>query len=183
MINRGWHSSICDYLFRYLTFAGLDQFLVPLIVILIAIPALRRCGVTCLLAYAIAGIANLEVKQIALRLRPGNLLSTLVAPDEPLYTRSFPSGHTTIAFAVAVAIVLTWPGPHRRLAGGIALVVATGVGVSRIYRGVHWPTDVLGGICLGLLAACLAWLILSRPAMDEPEATPRPSEEPASDLS
>jgi undecaprenyl-diphosphatase len=67
---------------------------------------------------------------------------TLVpAPKDP----SFPSGHTTIAFACAT--VLTYLRPRL----GIPLfLLAASIGFSRIYVGVHYPLDVLGGAVLGV---------------------------------
>ncbi|MFN2616991.1 MAG: phosphatase PAP2 family protein [Thermoleophilaceae bacterium] len=66
---------------------------------------------------------------------------------------SFPSDHATGAFAIAVAIFL-----RDRRAGGLALVMATLVCVSRVAVGTHYPTDVLGGALLGALAALVLWL-------------------------
>ena len=86
-------------------------------------------------------------------------------PDEGW---AFPSGHATqtIAFYGMLAIVLiTWYGPRRRLlfAIGAALVTLV-VGASRLYLGVHWLTDVLGGYALGLTwlaVVVIATLLLS----------------------
>ena len=64
---------------------------------------------------------------------------------------SFPSGHASAAFACAT--VIYWASPR---AGIPAFVLAALVAWSRVYVGVHWPSDVLGGYLLGAL-----WLWLS----------------------
>ena len=68
---------------------------------------------------------------------------------------SYPSGHAGAALlAFSALVVLAWPyATWRRLALAIALLVVAGTGFGRVYLGVHWPTDVLGGY---LLAGC--WL-------------------------
>lgn len=71
---------------------------------------------------------------------------------------SFPSGHTTSSFAIAVTIAMLWPG-NRRFAGVLLISVATLIGISRIYRGVHWPTDVIAGAALGFACGAIVALI------------------------
>jgi len=61
---------------------------------------------------------------------------------------SFPSEHTTIAFAIAMAVFLTY-----KKFGTILLVLAAIVGVSRIYVGIHYPLDILAGALVGLAMA------------------------------
>jgi undecaprenyl-diphosphatase len=78
--------------------------------------------------------------------------------DEAPPTSSFPSGHTAaaIAFYGTVALVVLWHSRRtwlRWLAVVVAVVVPLVVGASRLYRGMHFPTDVLGGLLLGS-----AWL-------------------------
>ena len=72
---------------------------------------------------------------------------------------SFPSGHTTIATTVCLGIVAvfgtSWPKTWRRAAWVLAAVVAAAVGISRIYLGVHWLSDVVGGVCLGVAASAV----------------------------
>ena len=63
---------------------------------------------------------------------------------------SFPSGHTAASFSIATTIALNMP----RLAIFV-FVIAIIVGISRVYLGVHYPTDVAAGIILGTLPALL----------------------------
>jgi undecaprenyl-diphosphatase len=74
---------------------------------------------------------------------------------------SFPSGHTMSAtgFAVALAIVL-WPTRWRRLALVAATVYAVGIGLSRLYLGVHYPSDVVAGWALSIAVVGVTWLAL-----------------------
>jgi membrane-associated phospholipid phosphatase len=83
---------------------------------------------------------------------------------ETLHTVSMPSGHTTTAFAVACAIFLALGARQQRRHWWL-LVLAAGVGLSRIAVGAHWPGDVVVGACLGLLSGLLAqWLLGCIPA-------------------
>jgi undecaprenyl-diphosphatase len=80
------------------------------------------------------------------------------------HSGSFPSGHATIAFACAT--VLAWKVPRLAFP---AFVLAGAIAWSRVYVGVHWPLDVLGGAALGILLATalltlVAALRRSRPA-------------------
>lgn len=79
-------------------------------------------------------------------------------------TFSFPSGHSTSTAAFCTALFLTaYPAltQRGRRALGVALgVLAVTIGFSRIYVGVHWASDVVGGLALGLAIACLVHLVL-----------------------
>jgi undecaprenyl-diphosphatase len=72
---------------------------------------------------------------------------------------SFPSGHTMSAtgFAVALVIVL-WPTRWRRPALAVATVYAVGIGLTRLYLGVHYPSDVVAGWALALAVVGVTWL-------------------------
>lgn len=67
---------------------------------------------------------------------------------------SFPSDHTTGAFAIAFALWF-----HNRLLGGMMLILALLIGISRPFVGHHYPGDVLAGIMVAFIAATVVQLI------------------------
>jgi membrane-associated phospholipid phosphatase len=117
----------------------------------------RRDGAFWVLALGGAALMNLGAKQLFGRIRPDLFAS--IAPET---TYSFPSGHAMQSMAILAALlVLGWRTSWRwaALAAGGLFVAA--VGLSRIYLGVHYPTDVLAGWSLAL-----AWVIGLRAAFE-----------------
>lgn len=68
---------------------------------------------------------------------------------------SFPSDHGTAIFTFALAF-LFW---HRLWSGALLLAVASGIAWSRVYVGVHWPLDMLGGLLVGMLGCLFSQLL------------------------
>jgi membrane-associated phospholipid phosphatase len=95
--------------------------------------------------------------------------------DDAPPTSSFPSGHTAAAvcFYGAVALVLFWRGANamlRALAATLAVLVPLLVGASRLYRGMHFPSDVVGGLVLAVVwLALTTWLLLYREPRYRPD--------------
>jgi undecaprenyl-diphosphatase len=89
---------------------------------------------------------------------------------------AFPSGHATqgAAFFLMLAILLAAALPRPWRGPGAAAAIAVGVlsGLSRIYLGVHWVTDVVGGFALGVAWLAVLLILRRRPAPPEVEAVP-----------
>jgi membrane-associated phospholipid phosphatase len=114
-----------------------------------------------LLTLALASLINTAfLKKAIPRERPSNLPDAL--PQETFFHNSFPSGHTATSFAIAAALFWLTRGTSHRWVGPAALAWAALVGLSRIYRGVHWPTDVLGGALVGIGSAALVAMLLPK---------------------
>ncbi|MEA2974814.1 MAG: undecaprenyl-diphosphatase [Alphaproteobacteria bacterium] len=123
----------------------------------------KRAAAWLMLAAVLGGIAmNSLLKLGFARPRPD-----FVAPAARVFTASFPSGHAAISAItyLTLAALLARTTPSRRLGiyfvtVGIALTLL--VGISRVYLGVHYPTDVLAGWCIGSAWAMGCWALMTR---------------------
>lgn len=117
----------------------------------------RKAGFCVLLAMACGGvITNITLKNLITRTRPFRREDVQAFAEWWQYIgsahagqRSFPSGHTTSAVAAMTALFLTLPKKYSWTAFLFAVLTA----LSRMYLVVHYPTDILGGILAGALAA------------------------------
>jgi undecaprenyl-diphosphatase len=131
-----------------------------------------------LLLFSVAGgtLLGQVLKQAFDRPRPD-----LVAHLVDVRTLSFPSGHAMMSAVtfLTIGVLLARTSPRRRLKVyivGVAVLLTLLVGVSRVFLGVHWPTDVLAGWSMGAAWAVLCWLLarmLQRRGQVEP-----PTQEP-----
>jgi len=141
-------------------------------------------GILTLLTAATAGFLALQRKShlalyVLAAVASGALLSTLLKMgfDRPrpglvphgqiVYTSSFPSGHSmlsAIAFLTLGALLASSQTNFRLRAYliGVAVFLTVLVGVSRVYLGVHWPTDVLAGWTAGAAWALLCWALAEK---------------------
>jgi undecaprenyl-diphosphatase len=141
--------------------------------------ALGGVGVLAMMSLAVVGYLLIEGKRraallVVVALAGGLALSTLLKEgfDRPrpdlvphgsiVYTASFPSGHSMLSAAVYLTLGALLARVHAGMATkAYFLVVAAGltflVGVSRVYLGVHWPTDVLAGWAGGAAWAIVCW--------------------------
>ncbi|MEE0775650.1 MAG: phosphatase PAP2 family protein [Bacillota bacterium] len=128
---------------------------VVIIVCLTLYPKTRKLGIICAVTLIIdAVLGNLILKNIFNRPRPFTAIDIALQIPIPMGS-SFPSGHSSTSFAVATAIFL-----QNKKAGAAALTVAALVAFSRMYFGVHYPTDVLAGMILGICCAIvISWLL------------------------
>lgn len=118
----------------------------------------RRCGITMMAGMALSYLlGNLLLKNLIARPRPCAVDPTvkLLIPYPSEY--SFPSGHTLHGFTAATVIFL-----YFRKAGVGALILASAIAFSRMYLFVHYPTDILGGILLGILDAMIVYTVVRK---------------------
>jgi undecaprenyl-diphosphatase len=162
---RGHHGAALTAILRVATHAGSDWFLVPLVIASAGWALLRgrRWIAAILVAHAlVAWGVNILIKVLVARPRPG-LFHEIVVPP----TYSFPSGHAMVSCAIygALAAVVIQLAPRRRVpvVAATALLVLT-IGFSRVYLGVHWPSDVVAGFAAAVPLLAVTLHLLHRVA-------------------
>lgn len=122
-------------------------------VVLLAVPKTRKTGYAAVLSLIFGVIVtNLLLKNIVARPRPFAEIEALIPLIAKPTDFSFPSGHTTASFAVALVMLRMLP----KKIGIPAVVLSALVAFSRLYLGVHYPTDVLTGFVVALVGSSLA---------------------------
>lgn len=115
----------------------------------------KRMAFTIILSLIISSVIGLLIlKPIIARPRPfltANFNDLLI--KAPI-GYSFPSGHTSSSFAAGTAIY-----KHNKKFGHLAFVLATLIAISRMYHFVHYPTDIIGGVLLGLASGLVSYKI------------------------
>ena len=138
-----------DWFFIHFTDLGGVSFLAILTVIITAFLVYKKSYYRALLMLSAVGgaaLLNLILKSIFERSRP-DLWTHLVTEDN----FSFPSGHAMGSAAFACAIIaLLWGSKWQPLAIGLGIVYVFLIGFSRLYLGVHFPTDILAGWALAV---------------------------------
>lgn len=122
---------------------------------MLCVPKTRKAGALALCAMALGlVVTNLTIKPLVSRPRPWLVVEGLGHIVEENDPNSFPSGHTCAAFAAGLIWLRTLPWRWGRIA---AVMLAVLMGLSRLYVGVHYPSDVLAGAVIGALCAWAVW--------------------------
>ena len=132
-------------------------------VIIYLLMAGRRAAAFWILAAVVGGVLlSNTLKLVFERPRPD-----IVAHAARVFTTSFPSGHATLSAITYLTLGALLAGLHQSLRFkvyflSLAILLTIAVGISRIYLGVHYPTDVLAGWCIGAAWAAFCWTIFNR---------------------
>jgi undecaprenyl-diphosphatase len=135
--------------------------LVTLVSVLAFLMHRRRWHAAILTGTVLAAVVSSEgLKHLYGRPRPD-----LVPHGSYVYSASFPSGHSTLSAAtfLTLAMLIASLEPNRgtkAMVFVLAGLLILAIGFSRVYLGVHWPSDVLAGWCLGAAWALGAWTLL-----------------------
>lgn len=116
---------------------------------------IKLIGLEALLVLGLSQIVVQSLKLILSRQRPYKIIEQLHTFGINLKDYSFPSGHTTASFSIATVLALNIPAISP-----LTFFIATIIGISRIYLGVHYPTDVAAGIILGVGSSLLVHIYL-----------------------
>lgn len=139
-------------------FGDYGMFWILMTILLLLYQRTRKIGLT--VGAALLGsllINNVILKNLVARTRPYEVIEGLQLLVDKAVDLSFPSGHTGSSFAAAVVMFKLLPKRY----GTAAMVLACLIGFSRLYIGIHYPTDVLFGMVSGgLIGFLLVYLNL-----------------------
>ena len=100
---------------------------------------------------------NILLKNIIARVRPYEVIENLTILIEKQSDKSFPSGHTAASFAF---VSVLWFMAPKKFSVPFTVVAAL-IAFSRLYLGVHYPTDILGGIIVGIVCGVVSYLLVN----------------------
>jgi len=146
--NQWWSSPVLDYTIPWLTYLGSHFAVVLFILLSLIITKQRKFFRRLLLLYGIQSAIVYSLKFLIQRERPFHFLQEMASklsrgPGEIL-DPSFPSGHATYAFMMATLLAYWFPRYWI-----VFYVIAGFIGWTRIYLGLHYPTDIFVGALLG----------------------------------
>lgn len=156
-----------DFLFGLISKLGYQWGVVPFdIALVLALTVLRRFREASFAALALggSGLLNIAAKQFFARERPS--LWESIAPE---HNYSFPSGHAMGSMTLAaVLILLCWPTRWRWAAIVLMIPFTVLVGFSRLYLGVHYPSDILAGWAVATAWVVAVYLLAYRGGLHKP---------------
>lgn len=131
---------------------------IVLAVVLLFSKKYRKCGINMALALVVMLIlGNVILKNIFMRDRPCWLDESIKLLIENPHDYSFPSGHTFSSIAAASVILM-----RHRTEGIIAMFIALLIAFSRMYLFVHFPTDILASLLLGVVTAVVTYMLTNK---------------------
>jgi undecaprenyl-diphosphatase len=157
-INQNLKHRVLDYFFIAITYLGSDVFATGFVIAFALLPVstVQSFALYAAVALILSGLTVSIMKNIIRRKRPFETLIELKSLRIGVDQYSFPSGHTTAAFSLAVTSALVTQG---NITSALYLFLALLVAISRVYLGVHYPSDVIAGGIIGSSYAILIHII------------------------
>lgn len=154
-IQENIRSEAMNGFWKFITSLGdLGWFWIALSIALMIPKKTRKVGIASLISLLLGVlITNVTLKNLIARTRPFDLVDAIVPLIAKPHDFSFPSGHTCASFASALILYRMLPKKY----GVPAVILAAMIGLSRLYVGVHYPTDVIGGFLAALLASTIVY--------------------------
>ncbi|WP_077620811.1 phosphatase PAP2 family protein [Bacillus sinesaloumensis] len=158
-VNQHYENKWLHFFFSRITFLGGATFTIILCLAL-AIMTTNQSRITATasaLSLALSHIPVQVIKKIYPRKRPYLIVEKSKYPIKALKDHSFPSGHTTAIFSVIIPFVLYLP-----YLAVLLFPIGLCVGMSRIFLGLHYPSDVMAGGILGSITGLLSYIFLQQ---------------------
>lgn len=157
LFNRKIHCTFLDFLMKVITHLGSIVFSIvfPLVFLLSSKQEIKNIGFDLAYTLSISQLIVHSIKRLVRRPRPYKILKRAVAINPPSCQYSFPSGHTCAAFSLALPII-----NHIPVLMPMLISLSVLVGISRIYLGFHYPTDVFIGCFIAYIAYIINFSIL-----------------------
>lgn len=144
---------------RFMTLFGeAGIFWIAVVFILILIPSKRKTGLTCAVSMILVFVATYTLKYTVCRLRPYDACAEIIPLVSKLRDYSFPSGHTSVGFSVSLILMRE----EKRAVWIPAVILSTLTALSRLYLGVHYPSDVIAGFLVALAGSAVAYHLTRR---------------------
>lgn len=158
IFNNSIKCTILDKIMPIITYLGSATVSVSCCLMIIAMgnEVVRKIGIQALVALAVSHLLVHMLKNCVCRLRPKDVLPNINTFNLSLDYYSFPSGHTTAVFAIATTLALNIP-----ILSVVCFPIALIVGISRLYLGVHYPSDVLAGMAVAILSSVVLTFIIN----------------------
>ncbi|MUK87650.1 phosphatase PAP2 family protein [Ornithinibacillus sp. L9] len=157
IVNKNFEKRFLHSFFRKITHLGSASFTISIVLFLILFStgSTKLAVIASGIALALSHIPVMLIKKFIPRKRPYLVLHDCHVTENPLTDCSFPSGHTTAFFSIIIPFCF-----YYSVLAIILLPLGFLVGLSRVYLGLHYPSDIVFGCLLGSLVGSVSFILV-----------------------